>query len=118
MSEITTQPGVTLEIASGQGLSLSRAARRFPSYRAGRPINPATIWRWLQEGVRLPDGRRVRLEAARLSGRWLTSEPALERFLAAQTPALGDDPPHTTATQKQRKRAAERAARELDKIGI
>jgi hypothetical protein len=55
------------------------------------------LWRWITEGVRLPDGSRVRLEAARLGGRWLTSEPALRRFLAAQTPELGASPPRTAA---------------------
>jgi hypothetical protein len=72
----------------------------------------------MRDGVRLSDGRIVRLEAARLSGRWLTSGPAIERFLAAQTPATDTPAPPTPRTPTARRRASERAAAELDKIGI
>jgi hypothetical protein len=51
-----------------------------------------------------------------LAGRWLTSEPAIERFLAAQTPPLDTSPaPRTPA---RRRRASEKAAAELERIGI
>jgi hypothetical protein len=58
------------------------------------------------------------LEAARLAGRWLTSAPAIERFLAAQTPRL--DAPATPVPRSpgQRRRASERAAAELQRLGI
>jgi hypothetical protein len=108
---------VRAEIIRDGGLGLPQIARRFPPYRQGRPVNPSTVWRWITEGVRLPDGTRVRLEAARVGGRWLTSAPALARFMAAQTPRLGEPAP-APRTPGRRRRASEAAARELEKAGI
>lgn len=99
-------------------LSLAQAARRFPSYRAGRPVNPSTIWRWCRQGVRVPGVGVVRLECVRVSGRWLTSEEAISRFVAAQTPPADAEARPTPRTPPQRRKASERAARELDRIGI
>jgi hypothetical protein len=66
--------------------------------------------------VSLPDGEVVHLESARLAGRYLTSVPALERFIARQTRSLEPAPQVRTASQRQR--ASERAEKELEKIGI
>ena len=118
MSANATSSTVTIEVVQGSGLSLGHAARRFPAYRAGRPVNTSTIFRWITGGVRLPDGRCVRLEAVRLGGRWLTSPQAIERFIAAQTPSLDTDPTPLPRTSAQRQRAADRAARQLDAAGI
>jgi hypothetical protein len=104
------------EIARGEGVSLSQAARRLPSNRGGRPVHTSCILRWISGGIRLADGRVVRLEAARVAGRWLTSEGALQRFIAAQTPDTSPIP--SIRTPGQRRRASERAARALDKLGI
>jgi hypothetical protein len=109
---------VMAEIAAGLGLSLPQAARRLPSTRQGRPVSPSCIYRWTAQGVRLPSGEVVRLEAARLSGRWLTSAPALERFLAAQTPQLDAPAAPAPRSPAQRRRASERAAAELERLGI
>lgn len=120
--DTNTTADVAAEIAAGGGLALGQAARRFPSYRNSRPVNPSTVWRWLTDGVRLPSGRRLRLEAARIGGRWLTSAAAIERFIRAQTPALDPEPTTKSATTnrtaKQRARDTERTRRELDQIGI
>lgn len=98
-------------------LSLGQAARRIPPYR-GCKTNPSTIFRWLRDGVRLPNGELLRLEGMRLAGRWLTSEQALDRFLAAQdlecNPNLQLIPAAPMRTATQRRRASERAAREID----
>jgi len=110
---------LTVDLRSEELLSLPQAARRFPPFRQGRPVNPSTVWRWVFTGVRLPDGRRVRLDAVRLSGRWLTSVEAIERFVAAQTPRLDEAAgTPTPRTPRQRRRAAERAGAELAKRGI
>jgi hypothetical protein len=101
-----------------QLLGLAQAARRLPPFRQGKPINPSTIFRWITEGVNVPGGLRVRLEAVRLGGRWLTSAEALERFAARQTPTLMDAPQPNPRTAVARRRASEAAARELDRIGI
>jgi len=112
---------IAQEVAAGAGISLGQAARRLPSYRESRPVSPSTLWRWISRGVLLADGSHVRLEAVRLGGRWLTSIPALERFTQAQTPAVEAGPaptPNTPRTLAQRARAAERAAAELEKLGL
>jgi hypothetical protein len=81
-------------------------------------VHSSCVWRWIAHGVTLKNGQIVRLEAARLSGRWLTTEPALQRFLAAQTPPNHNAPTLLIRTPRQRERAHQRAVRELDRIGI
>jgi hypothetical protein len=99
-------------------LSLSQAARRLPPGRNGRPVTLSCLLRWVLDGAPGPDGRRVRLGAVRLGGRWLTSVEALARFAAALTPRLDDDPAPAPRTPKQRRRASDRAGKELDRVGI
>jgi hypothetical protein len=62
-------PDVFEEVASGHGLSLTQAARLRPPSRRGRPVNLSAVLPWVLDGVRRPDGLRVKLEAARLGGR-------------------------------------------------
>jgi hypothetical protein len=76
------------------------------------------VLRWVIDGVKLPTGDVVRLEAVRLGGRWITSVEALERFADRQTPRLDDTPAPTPRSPSKRERAATRAANELDRIGI
>lgn len=103
-------------------LSLTQAASRFPGHRGAQRLHPATLTRWILRGVRGTDGTVVKLEATRLGGRWLTSEPALRRFAAALTAAgtpagegAHDAPQSRTPTDRQR--ASERAAAELRAMG-
>jgi hypothetical protein len=114
---VQSKPSVTQEILSGSGLSLGQAARCFPPYRESKPVNPSTIFRWITTGVRLQDGSRLRLEARRVGGRWLTSREAVQRFIDAQTPIVRDKLARLT-TQTERARRAERAGKELEKAGI
>jgi hypothetical protein len=109
---------VLAEIATGLGLSLTQAARRLPSSRGGRPVHSSCVWRWINDGGRLPDGAIVKLEAARLAGRWLTSTPAIERFLARQTPQGKAESMPAPRTPTQSRKASERAAKELEALGI
>jgi len=60
----------------------------------------------------------VRLEAARIGSRWLTSREALQRFADALTPRLDSPPPVAPRTARQREHAAARADRELAKVGV
>jgi hypothetical protein len=102
-----------------QLMGLAQAARRIPSGRRDRPVNPSTLFRWVHDGVKLPTGSVVRLEAVRMGGRWLTSLEALQRFAEAQTPRLdGQAEAPALRTPAARRRASERAAAELDKAGI
>jgi len=105
---------VTKEILTTGGLSLPQAAKRFPPYRQNRPVAPSTIFRWIRDGVVLPSGERLHLEAVRHSGRWLTSEQALARFISAQTPQLDVDPVPAPRSASARCKEAQRAGRELE----
>jgi len=106
------------EIEAGEGEPLARAARRVPSTRQGRPVTLSCLLRWVLHGVRGPGGRRVRLEAARLAGRWITTPAALRRFVVAQTPPLDAEPAPTPRTPARRLSDSERASRELERRGL
>lgn len=91
---------------------------RYLPKRRGRPVHISTIMRWINHGVKGPDGRLVRLEAVRMGG-WVTSLEAVSRFTAALTPAIT---PHAQSTLPrtpgQRERAALRAREELVRRGV
>jgi hypothetical protein len=95
-------------------ITLAQAAARYPGHRGAVRLHPATITRWILRGVRALDGQRVRLEAVRVGCRWLTSEAALARFAAALAMSCDPTPPRSPAA---RNKAAEAAARELEKLG-
>ena len=42
-------------------------------------VHPATVLRWILDGIQVGDGR-VHLEAVRVGSRWLTSDEAVRRF--------------------------------------
>jgi hypothetical protein len=101
-------------------LTLAQAAKRFPSESRIGHLDPATLWRWATRGVRLSDGRRLKLETIKLAGRFLTSEQALQRFVAAQNDAPPDAPlPDSRPRPKSKKKLsrAEEAGRRLAELG-
>ena len=100
-------------------LSLSQAAARIPPYR-GKRTNPSTIYRWITKGVRRPDGSVIRLESIRIAARRLTTIEAMERFaLSCSADSLDKQPsPCNQRTPGQRRRASERAAQDLKKLGV
>lgn len=108
---------VGIDLGSEHVISLAEAARSVPASQ-GKSVNPATVWRWIRKGLLAGDGRRVRLAAAKLGGRWVTSREALQRFLEALTPDFGQQAGPRPRTPGQRKRAYERAVEALDKAGI
>jgi len=108
---------MTIEIRNETPISLAQAARMQPPGRRGRPVNPATVFRWIHNGVKGPGGEIIRLEGYRMGGRWLTTIEALERFAAAQTPVLGE-PNKILRSPTARRRAAERAEKVLSKVGF
>jgi hypothetical protein len=113
---------VRAEVLAGQGLTLRDAGLLFPPLRQGRPVSPSCVWRWADSGGKTPDGRRVHLEVAWLSSRWLTSRPAVARFLEALNSAPpggqagaapdgeGTAPPEEAARPDPARRKAEKAA--------
>ncbi len=102
-------------LAEEQLISLVQAAARFPGHRGANRLHPATLTRWILKGARSVNGERVKLEAMRLGSRWLTSEPALQRFADALAGTPSEAPP--TRTPTTRRRASARAEAELRAMG-
>ena len=94
-------------------LSLSAAASKFPGHRANEKLNQATVFRWITRGLQSPAGV-IRLEAARVGNRWVTSAESLGRFSRALTAAQVGGP--SAPTPHQRSTAAAKAALELDAL--
>ena len=118
---VTTDPRSevpTGAILNGEPLiGLHAAANRFPGYRTNSHLNASTLFRWITRGVKVADGSLVKLEAARLGNRWLTSAEAIARFSVActATPPIDPNPQRSPA---DRNRAASKASQELDALGI
>lgn len=99
-------------------ITLSTAARQFPAHRGTGKTSLSTVFRWVTAGCCNVAGQRVKLEAIRAGGRWLTSREAVTRFAIALT---GEDAPQTLTaprTNTERSRASDEAARKLDSLGI
>src|SRR5215468_8961652 len=88
-------------------IPLLQVARNLPPSRSGRPVSFSCVFGWVRAGIPGPDGRRVRLEAVRVGGRWLTTEEALARWAGRLTPLLDSEPAPAPRTPTQRKRAAQ-----------
>jgi hypothetical protein len=96
-----------IDITQEELISITQAASIIPRRRAGRKCHIATIYRWIQRGV-----KGVRLEAIQVGGTRCTSSEALQRFFNA----LSNFPaPYTAPIPSQRKRMLEEVDRELDK---
>jgi hypothetical protein len=93
---------------------LAEAARRIPSFRNGKSTHPATLTRWITRGVRLNDGRTLKLAARRFPGGWAVADDALDEFINKLTADRTGEP----VAQPARRQAVERAEAELDRIGI
>jgi hypothetical protein len=107
-----------IDLAIEKTFPLSQASKFLPSARKGRPVSLSCLLRWVLDGVKLKDGRRIRLEALRLGGKWVTSMEAIQRFAEAQTPTLEFRRQTLPQSPVRRRKAAERAAKELERIGI
>jgi hypothetical protein len=109
---------MAIDLTSESTLTLTQAARLLPPGRRDRPVSMSCVLRWVLTGTRTSSGEVVCVEALRLGGRWITSREALQRFADRLTPRLGEPPPPIPCTPGHRRRASERAAAELDRIGI
>lgn len=103
-----------IDIASEQLLTIREAAMFRPPSRNGRPTHVTTVHRWIKTGV-----RGVRLEAIPIGGSLYTSKEALQRFADrlltgrdATSRTIQATPPVT------RRRATQKAERELDRLGF
>jgi hypothetical protein len=110
---------MTARLVSEGLLGLAPASRLFGTTRNGRPKHPATLTRYYHDGVRLANGRVVRLECVKVGSQLMTSEAAVLRFIAEQQDdAPGASTPNNqpTPTPARRQRAAAAASAELDAI--
>jgi hypothetical protein len=104
-------------------ISLRQAASLFPPARQSQPVSASCVWRWFKQGVRTADGRRVHLEVLRVVNRYVTSEPAVRRFILAQQPGSAAGVPAAPPqpgprTPGQRAKADSRAAAKLQSLGL
>lgn len=81
-------------------LGLADAANELPPSGRDRekPINFSTVYRWVLKGIVGPGRKRIRLEAVRVGGRWITSREAIQRFVERLTPSHDDDEDPDTVT--------------------
>jgi hypothetical protein len=95
-----------------QAIPLSLAAREIPNRRGDRGVNVATIWRWMQRGI-----RGIKLETILIGGQRMTTREAMRRFFAATTEAADGRAP-SPAPSLHRQKQIEAAERELADAGI
>jgi hypothetical protein len=107
---------MAIDLTIERGLSLSEAAKLVPSSRRGKATHVSRLVRWISQGVKDGRGGVVRLEALRLGGQWVTSAEAIQRFAERLTPS-----DHTSSGFPQpavRRKAVERAEKELNSLGV
>jgi hypothetical protein len=104
-----------IDSTTEQLLTFAAAARRLPSLRAGRPVSPATIWRWSAHGCRARNGERIKLEYLRVGGAAVTSVEALSRFFARLT---GEEAGPGSSCPPTPSKAHKEAEKALDAAGI
>lgn len=116
LQSIPTDDLVARLMAEGP-IGMRCAVNVFGSFRDRKPTHSSTVTRWAMRGIKLTDGRVLKLESFRLNGRLATSRQALLRFVQAQQTPPGDlQPTKSQTTPAQRNRAAEKASAELDTI--
>ena len=106
-----------IDITSDDTMTLTEACRILPRGRNGAKPHISTLVRWITDGAPATDGRRVRLSAVRVGGKWITSRAALREFSALLTPHLEPDMPPPLTPSKRRREEEERGKR-LEKVGI
>jgi uncharacterized protein DUF1580 len=106
-----------IDLSAETPLPLAAAAKLIPPGRSGKHTHLSTLLRWILQGVKSPSGEIVRLEAARLGSRWVTSREALQRFSERLTPRSDEPASPPPRTPGKRQRASEKADAELEKLG-
>ena len=64
-----------IDLSKERLLSFNDACDRLPKRRAGRPLHPATLYRWANIGL-----KGIKLETIQIGGTLCTSIEALQRF--------------------------------------
>lgn len=105
-----------IDLRTEQAISLAEATRYLPKGRGGKKLHVTTLHRWCSIGVQASDGSRVILETIRIGGARCTSIEAIQRFCERLTG--NHDALVAPRTTTKRRRASERAERELARAGI
>jgi hypothetical protein len=92
-------------------MPLSQAAKSLPPLRNGRPVSPATLWRWKSRGL-----NGVQLQIVRLGGTACTTKTALREFFAAVEAARNPPAPEPEPSPQPSRSTS--AAEELASLGI
>lgn len=94
---------------------LSYFSERIPGSKGAECVSPSTMTRWVMRGVKGATGHTVRLRAARVGGRWLTTDEWFDDFVTALSASPeGED---AVRTPSEIRRAADEAGRELEAAG-
>jgi len=101
-------------ILSETVLTLQQACSLYPGQRGAEKKHPRTLTRYILKGCRGVSGARVKLEAIRDGGRFLTSREALNRFHDALN-AVAEPVKHTSNTARDRQH--EQTLKELERLG-
>jgi hypothetical protein len=106
-----------------------KLAGRFMPGRDGSPAHSSSVIRAITVGRKLRDGSRLRLQALRSGGAWLTRRTWIEQYLRAVaddrinavTAKMGDEAARSTTanrSESDRRKAADAAMRELADLGV
>ncbi|MFO0803436.1 MAG: hypothetical protein U0791_09985 [Gemmataceae bacterium] len=120
MAATSSPPTVLSEIRQHGGRKLSAVGKLFPASRGNGTTNPATVWRWARVGALTPGGMRVKLEVVKVGMSWLTSDAAVDRFVAALTGAsmpASIPAPKVARSESARRNASQAAGRKLAAMG-
>jgi len=107
---------MSIDFSSETIISLADAAKLLPTRRAGRKAHVSCLYRWTTAGI-----RGVVLESVQVGGTRCMSREALARFVERLTEqAIPSSSLRVGLVRSvaERRRASERAARELDRLGI
>jgi hypothetical protein len=110
------ESGFAIELASQSVFPLAELSDHAPRRRRGKKLNIATAYRW-SNGVLAKDGTCVKLPTIQVGGTRCTSVEAFQWFCERLGTPNGDSRSATYPSRGRRK-AADRAERELDTVGI
>jgi hypothetical protein len=99
-------------------IGLAALAAKIKSHRRKGHVTAQAVWRWVTVGVRRPDGQVVKLETARLAGRYLTSWAAFTRFIEAQSNLQAPSSMPASRSSGKREKASRRATEALEAAGV
>jgi hypothetical protein len=105
-----TDPDTGHPLAGETLLPIGRVAERFPGANGNLQLSSKAVANWIRKGADTPTRQRVRLEAIRVGSRWITSEEAVTRFLAALKGEPAPPRKRNNPKRLERIKAAARAA--------